>query len=156
MQKSYLYAGFVSVLMLNAGFAWAAEKKINRSELPPAVEKTVQAQSAGATIKGFTKEVEGGQVVYEVEMTVNGHSKDVDIAKDGTVLETEEGVELNSLPASAQKALSVLAKGATIVKVESVAKKGKIVSYEARTINGAKKGEIAVGPNGEAIPQEKD
>ena len=34
----------------------AAEKKIKRSDLPPAVEKTVAAQSLGATIQGFSEE----------------------------------------------------------------------------------------------------
>ena len=32
--------------------AVAQEKKIERSQLPPAVEKTVKAQSPGATIRG--------------------------------------------------------------------------------------------------------
>jgi hypothetical protein len=36
--------------------AEAQEKKIKRSDLPPDVEKTVVAQSSGATIEGF-KEV---------------------------------------------------------------------------------------------------
>ena len=38
--------------------AVAQEKKIARSALPPAVEKTVQAQSQGATIKGFATDRE--------------------------------------------------------------------------------------------------
>jgi uncharacterized membrane protein YkoI len=156
MRNSYLYAGSAATLMLAAGLAFAAETQIMRSDLPPAVEKTVQQQSVGATIKGFSKEVEGGQVVYEIKMTVNGHGKDVDIATDGTVLEIEEEVELSSIPASAQSALSVLAKGAKIVKVESVTKRGKIVSYEAKVLHGSKKSEIAVGPNGEAVPQDND
>jgi hypothetical protein len=53
------------------------EKKIKRADLPPAVEKTVAAVSQGATIKGFSQEVENGQTLYEVEMTVNGRGKDV-------------------------------------------------------------------------------
>ena len=39
-----------------------AEKKIKRSDLPAAVEKTVAAQSAGATIKGFNTDVHPGAV----------------------------------------------------------------------------------------------
>jgi hypothetical protein len=39
-----------------AGTAASQEKKIQRSELPPAVEKTVAAQTQGATIKGFSME----------------------------------------------------------------------------------------------------
>src|SRR5260370_38072380 len=89
-------AGRGSVL---AGSASAQEKKIQRSELPPAVEKTVAAQRESATIRGFSTEKEKGQTFYEVEMTVNGHSKDVLIASDGTIVEIEEQVALDSLSA---------------------------------------------------------
>jgi hypothetical protein len=141
----------MAVAVLAVSLAFAAETKIKRSDLPPAVEKTVQEQSMGATIKGFSKEVEDGQVEYEVEMIVNGHGKDVSIAKDGSVLEIEEVVEQSSLPAAVQSALSARSKGAKIIKVESVTKKGKIVSYEATLMAGTKKREIAIGPNGEQM-----
>src|SRR5450755_51310 len=52
--------------------AAAQEKKIKRSELPPAVEKTVAAQSQGATICGFSQEGEKGQIYYEAELLVDG------------------------------------------------------------------------------------
>jgi hypothetical protein len=142
------------VAMSVAIFAVAAEKKIERSALPPAVEKTVQAQSQGATIKGISVEKEKGKNEYEVEMTVNGHGKDIVIGEDGTVLEVEEEVELSAVPDAAQKALTARAKGAKIVKVEAVSKGGKIVQYEAATLKGLKKGEVAAGPNGEKVADE--
>ena len=151
MRLTHLNAGAMAVALLTVSFVFAAETKVKRADLPAAVEKTVQAQSAGATIKGFAKDVEGGQVEYEVEMTVNGHGKDVSIAKDGTVLEIEEEVELSSLPAAAKNALEAHAKSGKVTKVESVTRKGKIVSYEAAVINGTRKSEIAVGPNGEKL-----
>jgi hypothetical protein len=49
--------------LLLAGSASAQEKKIKRSDLPPAVEKTVAAQSQGATIRGFSTEKEKGQTL---------------------------------------------------------------------------------------------
>jgi hypothetical protein len=45
----------------------AQEKKIQRSDLPPAMQKTVDEQSKGATVKGFSTEVEDGKKIYEVE-----------------------------------------------------------------------------------------
>ncbi len=76
----------LAVLLLITGLAvltttQAQEKKIKREDLPPAVEKTVAAQSQGATIKGFSTEVEGGKTLYEVELTVNGHGKDISMDK---------------------------------------------------------------------------
>lgn len=136
--------------------AVAQEKKIDRSALPPAVEKTVQAQSEGATIKGFTTEREHGQRVYEAEMVVNGHTRDIEIASNGAVNEVEEEIAFNSLPASVQTALTKKAGGAKITKVESLTKKGKLVAYEAATLKGAKHGEIQVGPEGQKLAQEQD
>ena len=143
--------GAASVLVLQA----SAEKKVNRSELPPAVEQTVQQQSQGAVIKGISSEREGGVFQYEVEMTVGGHGRDIAIAKDGTLLEIEDEVALNALPSNVQSALAAKAAGAKITKVESLTKKGKLVAYEAATLKGTKKGEIQVGPNGEKLSHEE-
>jgi uncharacterized membrane protein YkoI len=128
--------------------AAAQEKKLDRSALPPAVEKTVQAQSQGATIKGFTTERENGKKVYEAEMIVDGHTKDIQIATNGTLNEIEEEVAFDALPPAVQTALTTKAAGAKIVKVESLTKKDKLVAYEAATLKGNKKGEIQVGPDG--------
>lgn len=84
----------------------AQEKKIARGALPSAVQKVVQEQSQGATIKGYSTEVEHGRRVYEVEMIVNGHTRDIQIATDGTLNEIEEEVALYSLPNAVQVALS--------------------------------------------------
>lgn len=148
-------AAAIVLLSLTSVSALAADKKISRSQLPPAVEKTVQEQSQGATIKGFSTETEGGVLEYEAEMVVNGHTKDVSIARDGKLLEVEEEVAMNSLPDAVQKALTAKAAGAKITKVESLTKKGKLVAYEAATLKGAKHGEIQVGPNGEKLTKEE-
>ena len=68
----------VSVISVTVSIQ-AQEKKIKRSDLPAAVEKTVAEQSKGATIKGFATEVENGKKIYEAEMVVNGHGKDISI-----------------------------------------------------------------------------
>ncbi len=154
-KKILTAAQVLAITLCAATFAFAAEKKIQRSALPPAVEKTVQAQSQGATIKGFTSETEDGVFEYEAEMMVNGHGKDVAIAKDGTLLEVEEEVAMDSLPAAVKSALTARAAGAKITKVESLTKKDKLVAYEAATLKGTKKGEIQVGPKGEKLAKEE-
>ena len=54
-----------------AGLAIAAGK-LELKDLPPAVRKTVEEQTKGATIKGIAKEKEKGKTVYEVETMGNG------------------------------------------------------------------------------------
>jgi hypothetical protein len=91
-----LFVGLSTIVL--AANTQAQEEKVNRSDLPPAVQKTVEAQSQGTTVRGFAKEKEDGQTFYEVEMTVNGHSKDVLMDKSGAVVEIEEEVAMDSLP----------------------------------------------------------
>ncbi len=137
------------------GFAEGQEKKIQRADLPAAVEKTVAAQSTGATIKGFSQEKEKGQTFYEAEMMVEGHSKDVLIDKDGAVVEVEEQVAFDSLPSAVKDGLQSKAGSGKIVKVESLTKHDKLVAYEAKVQTDGKKKEIQVGPVGETLDHEE-
>jgi len=142
-------------LVLAAGLtfltAQAQETRIKRSQLPAAVEKTVAKESEGATIKGFAKEIEKGQTFYELELIVDGHTKDVLMDKHGNVVEVEEQVSMDSLPATVQEALKQAAGAGTIGIIESITKNGTLVSYEAHVKHGKKRSEIKVGPNGETM-----
>lgn len=141
---------------LAAGLAmWSTaqgqERKLKRSELPPAVERTVAAESRGATIQGFSTEVEGGRRLYEAELKVEGHGKDISMDKDGNIVEVEEEVAMDSLPAAVKEGLTRAAGRGTIGKVESLTKRGKLVAYEAVVKTGARRREIQVGPDGKRL-----
>jgi hypothetical protein len=154
MKTNYLAALAASGLLF-AGTAAAQEKKIKRSDLPPAVEKTVVEQSAGATIRGFSTEKEKGQTLYEVEMTVNGHSKDISMTADGSIVEIEEQVSLDSLSPEVKAGLQAKARKGKILKVESLTKKDKLVAYEAQVETNGKKSEVQVGPDGKSLDHEE-
>jgi hypothetical protein len=154
MNAKYLVALAATGFLL-VGTASAQEKKIKRSDLPPAVEKTVAEQSKGATIRGFSTEQEKGQTLYEVEMTVSGHSKDVSMAADGTVVEVEEQVAMDSLSAEVKAGLQAKAGAGKILKIESLTKKGKLVAYEAQVETNGKKSDVQVGPDGKPLDHEE-
>lgn len=133
----------------------AQEAKIARAALPAAVEHSVAEQSKGATIRGFSKEVEHGQTTYEMELTVAGLSKDVTMDSTGAVIEVEEEVKIDSLPHAVREGITAQAGTNPVSKVERLSKGGKVVAYEAHvTING-KRSEIQVGPNGEKLDHEE-
>jgi hypothetical protein len=145
----------LALILLVAGTAAAQERKITRADLPAAVERTVAAQSQGATIRGFAEEKEKGQTFYEVELTVAGHTKDVLIDASGTVLEVEEQVELSALPAPVRTALLARAGAGKIETVESLTKRGTLVAYEAHVVTNGKRSEIQVGPDGKRLAEEQ-
>ena len=144
----------VGLLLIGSGFFFslhAQEKKVQRKNLPAAVERTVARESNGATVKGFSTEMDHGIRVYEAEMMVDGRSKDVVIDAKGNVLEIEEEVSMDSLPDGVRTALTAAAGSGTVGKVESLTKRGKLVAYEADVTGGKKHREIQVGPNGEKL-----
>jgi hypothetical protein len=141
--------------LATVSFAQEKEKKIQRADLPPAVERTVAAQTQGATIKGFSQEKDNGQILYEAETTVNGHSKDITIDANGAVVEIEEQVALDSLPAGVKAGLQAKAGTGKILKIESLTKNGKVVAYEAKVEATGKRKEIQVGPDGKPLDHEE-
>jgi hypothetical protein len=136
-------------------FSQEQEKKIPRSDLPPAVEKTVAEQSKGARIRGFSEEKENGQTLYEAELIVNGHSKDVLVDVNGTIVEVEEQVPIESLPPAVREGLQAKAGSGKLINVERLTKKDKLVAYEAKVLTNGKKSEVQVGPEGKPLDHEE-
>jgi hypothetical protein len=155
MKRNLMLAAVSALAFLGANApavgAQAHERHLKKSDLPLAVQKTVDEQSRAARIRGYSSEMDEGKLQYEVEMTVNGHSRDVSIAPDGSVLAVEEQVELDALPPAVRTGLQAGAGGAKITKVESITKHGSIVAYEAELRTGKTRSELQVGPDGQPL-----
>ena len=125
----------------------AAERKVQLKNLPPAVQKAIQEQTKGATVIGYVEEREDGKVSYEAETKVNGRTRDLLFDAAGTLIEVEEEVAPDTLPAAVQTALSTRGK---VLKVEAVTK-GSVVTYEAEVEKNGKKSEVVMDARGNAI-----
>jgi len=155
VQQAFAFAVVAATLCAVPLSAQEHEKKINRSDLPPAVEKTVAEQTQGATIRAFNEEKENGKTYYEAELTVSGHSKDILIDPTGAVVEVEEQVDLASLPAAVQSGLQAKAGSGKLGNVESITKHDKLVAYEAKVTTNGKRSEVQVGPDGKPLDHEE-
>lgn len=133
----------------------AQERRIRRSNLPPAVEKTVSGLAANAKIRGFTQERDNGQTFYEAELLVDGLSRDVLMDAKGNIVEVESEVPIDKLPPAVKTALVARAGKGRILNVESIAKPDTIVAYEAHVSTRGRRSEIQVGPNGERLDHEE-
>jgi hypothetical protein len=131
--------------------ASVAEDRLKKSDLPDNVQKTADEQSAGATVLGYTKAIEHRHVQYEVQLMVGDHTKDVTIDPQGNILEVEEQIAPDVLPANVFHGLSAQARKGRLAKVESLSKHGKIVAYEAQVITDGKQSEIQVGADGQKL-----
>jgi hypothetical protein len=155
MPKTLAFMLLALIAVCVTAAAQSGDKKITRAQLPPAVEKAVQQNSQDATIKGFSQEIEHRATFYEAEMTINGHSKDVLFDQQGHIIEIEEEVAFDSLPAAVKQGLQSKASDGKIGKVESLTKQGKLVAYEAKVTRNGQKSEIQVGPDGKPLDHEE-
>ena len=133
----------------------AQEKKIRRADLPAAVAKTVRAQSQNAVIRGLSEEKENRRLYYEVQMTVEGHGKEILMDSKGAIVEVEEQVAFDSLPSPIKEGLQIKAGKGKIVNVESVTKRDTLVAYEAQVTTGGRRSEIQVGPEEKPLDHEE-
>ena len=140
----------VSLTISLAAFA-DGEKKMQVKNLPPAVQATVKEQSKGAIIRGLAKEKEKGKTVYELELKVDGHNKDMMIDESGKIISVEEQVELNTLPTAIQTTIIKQAGKGKIVTIESLTESGTLIGYEAVIKTGGKSREVKVSPEGKLM-----
>jgi hypothetical protein len=119
--------------LLVAGSAFARGKKINRSELPAAVETALQLESQGGAVKHLSQENKNGQIFYKTKIKVDGRSKEVLINASGDVLRAREKVPMDRLPAEVRAELEAKAGFlGHIAEVDTISKNYRPVAYEAR------------------------
>ena len=140
-------ASAVAIAALSMFGVAAAEKKLQMTDLPPAVRKAVQEETKGATIVSIAKETENGTTMYEIETMVNGHSRDLMFDAAGKLDTAEEAVDVQALPPAVKAAFEARGK---ILKAETVTK-GKKVIYEAQVQKNGQKSEVAVDVDGKPI-----
>lgn len=177
MQRgSRVLLGFVGALalMLMVSAVWAGEqakapeKKVN-IVLPLAVAKAVKENRPNAVIDKMTVEIEAGIVLYDIEFKAG--QGEIEVAKDGTVMDVATIVEMKDIPQAAAAAIQKAAVGARITQLErsevraeiqKVGEKGKLVVlaspkyvYEAELEKGNQTGEVQVAPDGKIVEATK-
>ncbi len=127
-----------------------AESKVKLSSLPAAVQTTVKNQTKTAKLVGISKEIEGGQTLYEVETLIDGKSRDLIVNKAGAVIEVEEQVAIDTIPAAARAGIEQKTAGGKIKKVELLTK-GSEKSYEVSYVTkSGKNAEYGINADGSA------
>jgi hypothetical protein len=86
---------------------------------------------------------------------IDGHSKDILVDENGTVVEVEEQVLIESLDPAVRDGLQAKAGSGKLVKVEKLSKTGTLVAYEAKVLTNGKRSEVQVGPGGKPLDHEE-
>jgi putative PepSY-like beta-lactamase-inhibitor len=100
-----------------AGLAVAEPQKVAAEKVPPAVWKTIQAQSGGKQPSHIERDDAGGTVTYEAAFPVGtDDERTVTVAGDGRLLQAD--VELAETPAAVQKTITTQLSDATLDGIE--------------------------------------
>lgn len=145
-------SGLIGSLVLGAA-AWADEESIPVDKLPEAVLKATKAKFPKAKIEEAAKEVEDGETIYEVSLKVEGHSIDMALKPDGTIVEIEKEVAADTLPEAVKTTLAAKYPNAKIKKAEEITKgENGPVSYEIDLASV----EVVLDAKGKIIKTEED
>jgi hypothetical protein len=148
---SRIAIGAVLALLIVA-VAGAQSKKLEPSDLPEAVQATAAKEGAAGKVTGYWQRERDGNVVYEVDLIVDGLAKGVLISPDGSVVAVQEEVPLERLDASVQSGIKQQAGDGKILKVYSVTLNGKVDRYFATVDHRGQKAKIEIGPDGVPPP----
>ena len=94
-----------------------ADETVALSDVPSAVQKTIQSQGADGKMGDITKSAEDRDTVYDVDLTAkDGSERDFTVAQDGTLLSVE--VALDETPAAVQDTIRSELSGGSVESVD--------------------------------------
>ena len=146
-RSARLFVG-IGLALLTSVAVYAKEKKVKQGDLPPAVLRTAEAQSAGSDVQvsGYTKDTVEGETLYRMAAVVGGKARGVTIAPDGTLVAIEDEVAWDAVPADVQTAFTRASGKGKLGEFRSVTKDGKIVSYNALLESKGNRDRVSVRP----------
>jgi uncharacterized membrane protein YkoI len=155
MRYSVGYLGGFALFMfiLPAGVR-AQEKDLDK--IPKAVMESLKAKFPKAKIDKWTKETEGGKVVYDIEFKQDGRKFEADIFENGTIENWEREIAADALPEAVKNAVEKKYPKATLKEILETIDvkdgKDKLSGYEVVLETADKKSvEVTVAPDGKIL-----
>lgn len=143
--------GITALLVLFICAAFAQEKKgktLALKDVPPPVQKTIQAELKGGAMKSIGKETEDGVAQYEVETIRNGKHQDFNVDTRGKLLVVEEETSIDSIPPAAKAAILKKVADGKLGMVELFMRGGETMYEAAYATKAGKKHEVLVNADG--------
>lgn len=136
--------------------AWADPSAPPKSPSCPAAVKTaIDKAFAKSTITKCKAEREDGHDQFEVKLTkADGAKAEVDVAPDGKILQVEEKIAVNKLPAAVSKAFAAKYRKAKIDTAEKQTPAKGTVSYELAFSTDAGRKEATFTEDGKFVEEE--
>jgi len=128
-----------------------AERKVTEADIPAAALAALKKLAAGAEITEFAEEVEYDHTFYEGSWkSASGTNMDVLVTPTGDLMEIEEQMSIDNVPAAALK----VAQKAAGKETELASEKKTMILYEFRFQKGGSEQELILTPDGRRFNEE--
>ncbi|TSA53169.1 MAG: hypothetical protein D4R45_05990 [Planctomycetaceae bacterium] len=140
-----------AVYAAQAAMTAETERKVTEAEVPAAALASLKKMAAGAKIVEFAEEVKDGHTFYEGSWkTPSGAHMDVLVTKTGDLVEIEEGVRANEVPAAVLKAAREVAGSGTELALE----RKTTILYEIKFEKAGAQQELLLTPDGRKVEED--
>lgn len=155
--KTVLIPTLLGLAALSTGANAGEEKKLTEQQVPkPVLEAFHTAYPQALGVK-YEEDKVAGKTVYEVEFKDQGVEREATYAAEGTLIETEEDIKPDALPAAVTEALKKAHPHATLKEAEKLMKPdGSVSGYEVEIKDGKKEVEIHLDAAGKILKTETE
>lgn len=129
------------------------EKSVKRKDVPEAVLAVFRKSYPNASIKGYAKEKDDGNVVYEIESKEGKILRDVLYDPDGTVIVVEESLPYSKMPQPIRDVVSKNYPNGKVTRSEKLTR-GSSTQYEVAMRMGNQEVEVIFEPIGTEAKKE--
>ncbi|RUV97353.1 hypothetical protein EOA75_03875 [Mesorhizobium sp. M1A.F.Ca.IN.022.07.1.1] len=146
----YLAPGAFVLVLAGATGASAAEQPIACKKVPLVVRDMFHKDFPVAKVKACAREVENGELVFEIASVEGAMTRDVLYHQDGKVIVVEESIPMEAVPQSVRAAVDTKFAGGKIKLAEKLMRDGK-VSYEFQISYKGKNVQPVFDPDGKEV-----
>jgi hypothetical protein len=141
-----------SVVFANASVA--QEHSLRKKDVPKAILDAFRRSYPKATIKGYSRESDQGNVSYEIESVEATTHRDISYTGDGSVIAVEESLPYVDLPEPIRSTITKEYPSAKVLTCERVIKRST-TQFELLVRSGNQKHELVFNADGSLVKKEK-
>jgi uncharacterized membrane protein YkoI len=140
---------FIFAVVLNGCSLFTKEVKLE--DVPPEAQAAIEAYTSGEGIEKITHEKEEGKHYYKVEYKNDGREFELEVDKDGEVLEAEEIVTMENLPPAVQETVKTASAGAEIKELALLETEEGKTFYEVEFEKDGKEHKVKIAEDGTVL-----
>lgn len=127
-------------------------KEVKLEDVPPAAQAAIEAYTSGEEwIEKITHEKEEGKNFYKVEYTNDGRKFELEVDKDGEVIEAEEIVTMEDLTPAVKETVKTESAGGEIKELALLETEEGKIFYEVEFEKDGKEHKVKIAEDGTVL-----